>query len=170
MCGQKFWTKIGKSAQKTERQGRAKEKPKLDNARRLGGIYFIDPEDKDYKETINDAKRKLDMPMDAAMHCKTRQSPRPACGKLQRGLVVPNWVPKMRYVCIVASHESTRQRVEPFLPIFHEDHMAGKGVNSMGHYNLVHKPIPVPQVGKVPDAKVAVERRGTSSKHLQHRS
>ena len=28
------------------------EKPKLDNARRLRGIYFIDPEDKEFKETM----------------------------------------------------------------------------------------------------------------------
>ena len=28
------------------------EKPKLDNARRLRGIYWLDPEDKEFKETI----------------------------------------------------------------------------------------------------------------------
>ena len=28
------------------------EKPKLDNARKLRGIYFIDPEDAEFKETI----------------------------------------------------------------------------------------------------------------------
>ena len=33
------------------------EKPKLDNARRLRGIYFIDPEDKEFKETIKKLAR-----------------------------------------------------------------------------------------------------------------
>ena len=41
--------------------------------------------------------------------------------------------------CIVEAHESTRQRVGPSLPKNHEDHIAGKGQNSMNHYNLVHK-------------------------------
>ena len=45
------WTKIGKAAQNREEQEWKNEKPKLDNARRLRGIYFIDPDDQDYKET-----------------------------------------------------------------------------------------------------------------------
>ena len=32
-------------------------KPKLDNARRLRGIYFIDPEDKDLTETDKNARK-----------------------------------------------------------------------------------------------------------------
>ena len=36
------------------------EKPKLDNARKLRGIYFIDPEDKEFKETIKNARKKLE--------------------------------------------------------------------------------------------------------------
>ena len=41
-------TKIGKAAQNREKQERKNEKPKLDNARRLRGIYFVDPDDQDY--------------------------------------------------------------------------------------------------------------------------
>ena len=48
-------------------------KPKLDNARRLRGIYFIYPEDKEFKETIKKARRKLETPMAPAMPCKTRK-------------------------------------------------------------------------------------------------
>ena len=44
------WTKIGKAAQNREKQELKSEKPKLDSARRLRGIYFIDPEDQDCKE------------------------------------------------------------------------------------------------------------------------
>ena len=40
-----IWTKIGKAAQNREKREWAKEKPKLDNARRLRGMYFIDPDD-----------------------------------------------------------------------------------------------------------------------------
>ena len=40
----------------------------------------------------------------------------------------------------------------------HKDHMAGKGINSLSHYNLVHKFIPMPQAMKTPDAKAAVEK------------
>ena len=42
------WTKIGKAAQKREKQEWAIEKPKLDNAWRLRGIYFIDREDGEF--------------------------------------------------------------------------------------------------------------------------
>ena len=31
------------------------------------------------------------------------------------------------------------------VPNYHEDHIAGKGDNSLQHYNLVHKFIPMPQ-------------------------
>ena len=43
---------------------------KLDNARRLRGIYFIDPEEKEFKETLKNARRKLETPMAPAMPCK----------------------------------------------------------------------------------------------------
>ena len=46
------WTKIGKATQKREQQEWANEKPKLDNARRLRRIYFIDPGDEEYQEII----------------------------------------------------------------------------------------------------------------------
>ena len=48
------------------------EKPKLDNARSLRGIYFIDPKDEEFKDTMRNARRKLKIPMRAAMPCKTQ--------------------------------------------------------------------------------------------------
>ena len=48
--GAEVWTKIGKAAQNREKQERAKEKSKLDNARKLRGIYFIDPDDREYSQ------------------------------------------------------------------------------------------------------------------------
>ena len=38
-------------------------------------------------------------------------------------------------------------------PSNHEDHIAGKGENSLQHYNLVHKFIPMPQAMKIPAAQ-----------------
>ena len=54
--------------------------------------------------------------------------------------------------------ESTRMRVGNSKPNNHEDHIAGKGENSLQHYNLVHKLIPMPQSMKIPAAKAAVDK------------
>ena len=51
--------RIGKKLR--EKHKWAIEKPKLDNARRLRGIYFIDLEDKEFKEIIfKKTRRKLE--------------------------------------------------------------------------------------------------------------
>ena len=65
---------------------------------------------------------------------------------------------KSKLTCILEASESTRMRVEEFLPNYHEDHIAGKGDNSLQHYNLVHKFIPMPQAMKIPAAKAAVDK------------
>ena len=56
------------------------------------------------------------------------------------------------------AHESTRQRLESSLPKDHEDHIAEKGFNSLGHYNLHHRLLPVPQAMKIPDSKAAGDK------------
>ena len=53
-----------------EKQKRAVEKPELDNARRLRGIAFIDPDDEAFKDIMKNARGKLEIPMPAAMPCK----------------------------------------------------------------------------------------------------
>ena len=65
-----LWEKLGRNAQLKERQKWSHEKPQLDNARKLRGIYFIDPEDKEVKETIMNARKKLETPVAPAMLCK----------------------------------------------------------------------------------------------------
>ena len=69
-----LWTKLGRNAQLKERQKRLHEQPKLDNARKFRGIYFIDREDKEFKETIKNARKKLETPMVRAMPCKTNKN------------------------------------------------------------------------------------------------
>ena len=54
--------------------------------------------------------------------------------------------------------ESTRMRMGNSIPSNHEDHIAGRGENSLQHYNLVHKFIPVPQAMKIPAAEAAVDK------------
>ena len=66
--------------------------------------------------------------------------------------------PRAKYACIVEADESTRMRMEGTLHKHHEGHIAGKGMNSLSHCNLVHKFIPVPQAMKILDATAAVEK------------
>ena len=47
----------------------------------------------------------------------------------------------------------------------HEDHIAGKGVNSLSHYTLVHKFIPMSEAFKIPDAKAAEEKELENSRN-----
>ena len=65
---------------------------------------------------------------------------------------------KTKLACILEANESTRMRMGNSEPHNHEDHIAGKGENSLQHYNLVHKFIPMPQAMKIPAAKAAVEK------------
>ena len=46
-----LWKTMGKKANLKEKQKWSNEKLHLENARKLRGIYFIDPEDKEFKET-----------------------------------------------------------------------------------------------------------------------
>ena len=48
--------------------------------------------------------------------------------------------------------------MEESLPKNHEDHIAGKGDNSLQHYNMVRKFVPIPQAMKIPAAKAAVDK------------
>ena len=145
-------TKIGKAAQNREKHELQNEKPKLDNARRLRGTYFIDLDDQDHKETFKNARRKLKRPMTATMPCErmvhasTTKVPAKQDSASQK-------IPRTIYGCMVESHECPRQRVESSLITKHEDQIAGKGFTSMTHYNLGYKFIPMPQAMRLPDAK-----------------
>ena len=60
---------MGKNAKLKEKQKWSNEKLHLDNARKLRGIYFIDPGDKEFKETIKNTRKKLETPIALAMLC-----------------------------------------------------------------------------------------------------
>ena len=52
---------------------------------------------------------------------------------------------KTKYACIVEADEPTRKRLEGCLHKYYEDYNARKRINSLNHYNLVHKFVPMLQ-------------------------
>ena len=115
----------------------------------MRGIYFIDPEDKEFTKTIKNARKKLETSVAPAMPCKIVKN---NCGSGGSNKI------KTKLACILEADESTRLRMGESLPTHHEDHSAGKGDNSLQHFNLVHKFIPVPQAMKIPAAKAAAHK------------
>ena len=100
---------------------------------------------------ISKMRGNLEIPMPAAVPCKLqRDKYRETCRTVEEH--------KTKCACIVEADESMRKRMEGSPHKNHEDHIARKGFNSLTHYNLVHKFIPMPQAMKIPDAKAAVEK------------
>ena len=131
-----LWKSMGKNAKLKEKQQWFDEKIHFDNARKLRGIYFIDPEDKEFKETIKNARKKLETSVAPAMLCKVMKN----CGSSGSDKN------KTKFACILETNESTRMRMGNSELSIHEDHIAAKGENSIQHYNLVHKFIPMPNL------------------------
>ena len=131
-------TKIGKPAQNREKQEWAKEKPKLDNARKPTGIHHIDPDDEEHKEILKHAKN-LERPM-AAMPCKK------ICKRHHES------------VCEVGDciREEFQNSVWLYSGILSTPK---KGVTSMTYHSVAHKFIPMPQAMKIPDDKAAVVKK-----------
>ena len=92
-----LWKSMGKNAKLKEKQKWSEEKIHLDNAQKLRGIYFIDPEDKEFKEAIKNARKKLETSVAPAMPCKIMKN----CGS---GGSDKN---KTKLPCIVEANEST---------------------------------------------------------------
>ena len=96
-------------------------------------VSFIEPEDEDFQDIMKNARKKLEIPMPAAMPCKTR-------GREYRDTCSAPGICTTKYACIVEADVSTLKRLEGTLQEDHEDHIAGQGINSL---NLVHKFIPM---------------------------
>ena len=72
---------------------------------------------------MKNARRKLEIPMSAAMPCKLQRCPyRETCAAVGQH--------KTKYACIVEADESMRTRMEGSHHKYHDDHIAGKGMNS----------------------------------------
>ena len=119
--------KMGKNAKLKEKQKWSNEKLHLENARKLRWIYFIDLED---KAITKNSRKKMETPMAPAMSCKISKNNK-ICGCGASNLI------KKNLACILEASESIRFRMGETLPNHHEDHIAGRGNNSLQHYNLV---------------------------------
>ena len=143
---------------KKAKQRWAIEKPKLDNARQLGEIFFIEPNVEEFKLIMKAARTKLEVPMPAAMPCRI---PTKSSGKTHRNIGKR----KTKYACFVDADESTRPRLEGAGHKLHHDHITAKGTKSMAHYSLVHKFIPTPQAVTISDTKAAAVKKGLEKKN-----
>ena len=151
---------MGKHAKLKEKQKWSNEKLHLENARKLRGIYFIDPEDKEFKETIKNSRKKLETSVAPAMPCKNYEKE------------LWEWIQQSENkTCVyLEADESTRMRMGNSVPNYHEDHIAGKGNNSLQQYNLVHKFILKPQAMKIPAAKAAVDKEFEKMEKFRRRT
>ena len=100
-----LWKHMSDASKRKEKLKWAIEKPKLDNARRLRGIFFIEPDYEEFKRTMKKARRKLEIPMPAAMPSRIQLHQHwETCGTVGQR--------KTRYACIVEADESMRIRME----------------------------------------------------------
>ena len=135
---------LGENGKDCQAKGEAKSRQKKSltsiTHENCEGMYFIDLEDKEFKETIRNARKKLELPMAPAMLCKT-------CKKCKHGETRGKTNEfKSKLACMLGASDPQ------------DCVIAGKGDSSLQHYNLVHKFFPVPQAMKIPAAKAAVEK------------
>ena len=128
---------MGKHAKLKEKQKWSNEKLHLENARKFRGTRIF----------ARNWKHQWLLLCPAKIIKSTKNCGSGASNKI-----------KTKLVCILEADESTRLRMGESLPNHHEDRIAGKGDNSLQHYNLVHKFIPMPQAKKIPSAKAAVDK------------
>ena len=133
-----MWKHVSDAAKRKAEQKWIIEKHKLDNARQLRGIFFIEPNDEEFKLTMKAARRKLEVPMPAAMPCKI---PMKSSREIHRNIGEL----KTKYACVVDADESMRPRLEGAGHKPHQDHITAKGTNSITHYSLVQIIIPMRQ-------------------------
>ena len=121
------WEKMRKNAKLKEKQKWSNEKLHLENARKLRGICFIDLEDKEFKGTIKNARKKLETSMSPAMPCKTSKN-------IQHGATggKSNKI-KSKLTCMLKDSVLTGLRMGKSLPNHHEGNIARKGYNSLQH-------------------------------------
>ena len=88
------------ASKRKERQKWEIEKPRPDNARRSRGIFFIDLDDEEYEDIMKNARKKLEIPMPAAMLCRTRREEYMETCRVEDNYDTKN-------ACIVEANESS---------------------------------------------------------------
>ena len=101
---------MGKHAKLKEKQKWSHEKLHLDIERKLRGVGFIDLEDKEFKETIKNARKKLETSVALAVPCKIMKK---NCGSGGSNKI------NTKFECILEADESTRLRMGNSLPNHH---------------------------------------------------
>ena len=101
------------SAKKKAKQRGAIEKPKL---------FFIEPNDEEFKLTMKAARRKVGS-SDAS--CNALQKTEKVVEKTHRSIGKR----KTKYACVVDADESTRPRLEGAVHKYHQDHITEKRMN-----------------------------------------
>ena len=109
---------------------------------------------------IRNSKKPLRMRVRSWKHLWLLLCPAKLCKRIV-GVVDP--IKKTKLACILEADESMGNSI----PHHHQDHIAGKGENSLQHYNFVHKFIPMPQAMKIPAAKAAVTRNGKNWRNFR---
>ena len=143
-----FWKSMGKHAKLKEKQKWSEEKLHLENERKLHGICFIDPRIRNSRRPSRTRVRSWKQQWLLLCPIKLRKIVgNGASNKIQTNLA-----------CILEADESTRMRMGNSIPHHHEDHITGTSENSLQHYKLVHKFIPMSQAMKIPAAKAAVDK------------
>ena len=113
---------MGKNAKLKEKQKWSEKKLHLENARKLRGIYFIDPEDTEFKETIKNARKKLETSVAPAMLCKIMKN----CGSGGSNKI------QTKFACIV----------EELYPAYHiHEQMTTSNYGYDIAYNITHNNI-----------------------------
>ena len=85
---------MGKNAKLKEKQKWFDEKFHLENERKLRGIYFVDPEDTEFKETVKNARTKLETTVVPVVPCKINRN----CGEAVIKMIINGRSPTMRHV------------------------------------------------------------------------
>ena len=91
-------------SKRKEKQKWAVEKPKLDNARRLRGIYLIDPDDEEFKDIMK--MREESWKFRCQPQCLANFNVRSTEETFRVDAC------KTKYACIVEADESMRKRME----------------------------------------------------------
>ena len=143
-----IWKTEGKNAKLKEKQKWSEEKLHLENARKLRGIYFIDPEDTEFKETIKNARKKLETSVALAMPCKILKN----CGSGASNKI------KIKLACILEASEPTRMRMGESLYQNIMRTILQEKVTIHCSTTIWYTIFPMHQAMKIPAAKAAVDK------------
>ena len=84
-------------------------------------FIFVDFENKEFKEMIQNVRKKLELPVAPAMLCKISKDNHNLVTRGKSNEI------ESKLACILEASESARLRVGESLPNHHGDHIAGKG-------------------------------------------